>query len=92
MEETTQLLSGWVGVFIAIFGFVWVMLSFLAPFFWYGTNKRAKEISEKMDVIIDLEMKKQMNPPPGAKPPTQKPVDPDAPRVAGNVRDSWIRG
>jgi hypothetical protein len=34
-------------------------LSFLAPFFWYGTNKRAREISEKMTVLIELQRRVQ---------------------------------
>lgn len=39
----------------------WLVLFFLAPFFWYGTNKRAKEISEKLTELIALQRR---TPPP----------------------------
>lgn len=47
MDQGAGFFEGWVGGMIVVFLLVWAMLSFLAPFFWYGTNKRAREISEK---------------------------------------------
>jgi cation transport ATPase len=38
----------------AIFALFYGVLSLLAPFFWYGAWKRAKEISLKMDTLIEL--------------------------------------
>jgi hypothetical protein len=33
---------------------LWFLLWLLVPFFIYGTNRRAKETSEKLDKVIDL--------------------------------------
>lgn len=52
-----QYLTGWLGVVLMVFGAIWALLMFFAPFFWYGTNKRTRELSEKMDALIEIQEK-----------------------------------
>lgn len=54
-------LPAWVLVFFALIGFVWMVLLFCIPFFVYGVWVRAKEISGKMDTVIEL-LKKPVKP------------------------------
>ena len=44
-----ELLSGSFGIVIILFLFVMGALIFFMPFFIYGTNKRTRETSEKLD-------------------------------------------
>jgi len=44
-----ELLSGGFGIVIILFLFVMGVLIFFMPFFIYGTNKRTRETSEKLD-------------------------------------------
>lgn len=37
-----------------LFGIVYAVLAFLAPFYLYGAWKRAKECSEKLSTLIEL--------------------------------------
>jgi hypothetical protein len=48
-------LVGTTGLIVVIIVIIWGVLSLFAPFFWYGTNKRCKEISEKMDELIEIQ-------------------------------------
>jgi hypothetical protein len=43
----------------AIFALFYGVLSLLAPFFWYGAWKRAKECSEKLSTLIELTRRAQ---------------------------------
>jgi hypothetical protein len=52
MNDLDQLLAGPIGIVLGILLIVWAILMFFAPFFWYGTWKRAKEISQKFDLLI----------------------------------------
>ena len=49
-----ELLGGGFGVVVLLFALVLVILTFLMPFFIYGTNKRTKETSEKLDTTNKL--------------------------------------
>ena len=49
-----ELLGGGFGVVVFLFALVLVILTFLMPFFIYGTNKRTKETSEKLDTTNKL--------------------------------------
>lgn len=43
---------GGMGIFgglLMIFGFIWTVLMFFAPFFWYGAWYRAKQMDEKLE-------------------------------------------
>ena len=55
MDDFSQYLSGPVGIVIGIIVFIWAVLMFFAPFFWYGTNNRTREISKKMDELIAIQ-------------------------------------
>ena len=44
-----EIMSGSFGVVITLFFFVMAVLIFFMPFFIYGTNKRTKETSQKLD-------------------------------------------
>ena len=59
MEEVavgTGLVLGTTGlVLFVVIALIWGVLNLLAPFFWYGTNKRCREISEKMDELIEIQ-------------------------------------
>lgn len=57
METIGDLMAGPLGIFISIFILIWGILMFFAPFFWYGTNKRTRELSEKMDSLIEIQEK-----------------------------------
>lgn len=46
MEEV---LSSGFGIVVLLFFFVMAILIFLMPFFIYGTNRRTRETSEKLD-------------------------------------------
>ena len=46
---------GTTGLIVIVIICIWGVLNLLAPFFWYGTNKRTKEISQKMDELIDIQ-------------------------------------
>lgn len=37
------------GIVLMVFGFVWAVLMFFAPFFWYGAWYRAKQMDEKLE-------------------------------------------
>ena len=49
-----ELLSGSFGIVIILFLFVMGVLIFFMPFFIYGTNKRTRETSEKLDETNEL--------------------------------------
>ena len=49
-----ELLGGGFGVVALLFFLVLAILIFLIPFFIYGTNKRTKETSEKLDTTNKL--------------------------------------
>ena len=55
MNDFSQYLSGPFGIVIGIIVFIWAVLMFFAPFFWYGTNSRTREISKKMDELIAIQ-------------------------------------
>ena len=57
MHDFSQYLSGPLGIEISIIVFLWGVLMFFAPFFWYGTNNRTREISKKMDELIAIQRK-----------------------------------
>ncbi len=44
-----EIMSGSFGIVITLFFFVMAILIFFMPFFIYGTNKRTKETSQKLD-------------------------------------------
>ena len=44
-----EIMSGGFGIFVVLFFFVMAVLIFFMPFFIYGTNKRTKETSLKLD-------------------------------------------
>jgi len=50
-----DILVGTTGLIVIVIAAIWAVLYLLAPFFWYGTNKRCKEISEKLDELIDIQ-------------------------------------
>ena len=52
MNNLDQILAGPIGIVLGFLLIVWAVLMFFAPFFWYGTSKRAKEISQKLDKLI----------------------------------------
>lgn len=52
MNNLDQILAGPIGIVLGILFIIWAVLMFFAPFFWYGTSRRAKEISEKLDKLI----------------------------------------
>ena len=52
MNNIDQILAGPIGIVLGFLLIVWAVLMFFAPFFWYGTSKRAKEISQKLDKLI----------------------------------------
>lgn len=52
MNDYSNMFSGPIGLIIGLLLFIWAVLMFFAPFFWYGTNNRTREISEKMDKLI----------------------------------------
>jgi len=47
----------------ALFGIVYAVLAFLAPFYLYGAWKRAKECSEKLSTLIELTRRSDYRPP-----------------------------
>jgi uncharacterized membrane protein len=49
-----QLMSSGFGIAIILFFFVMAVLIFLMPFFIYGTNRRTRETSEKLDITNRL--------------------------------------
>ena len=51
MDETSpfEALGALAMLGILVVGCYFVVLSILAPFFWYGTNRRTKETSQKLD-------------------------------------------
>ncbi|MFV8817138.1 hypothetical protein [Haliea sp. E17] len=61
MNNVDSLMAGPVGVMIGFFLLIWAILMFFSPFFWYGTNRRTKEISQKMDKLIELAKDKNTN-------------------------------
>lgn len=48
------------GLILMIFGLIWAVLMFFAPFFWYGAWYRAKQIDEKLvatnELLRDIEL------------------------------------
>jgi RsiW-degrading membrane proteinase PrsW (M82 family) len=64
IEQETQVNNGdplyglFALVVIVIVG-VWAVLTFCAPFFWYATNRHAREINEKLSRLIEM---KRMEP------------------------------
>jgi len=44
-----EILGGSFGIAVILFFLVMAVLIFLMPFFIYGTNKRTKETSQKLD-------------------------------------------
>jgi len=50
-----DVLAGTTGLVVILIVIMWAVLSILAPFFWYGTNVRAREISEKMDELVKIQ-------------------------------------
>ena len=54
MNNLDDLLVGPLGVILGILLIIWAVLMFFAPFFWYGTSMRAKEISQKLDTLIAI--------------------------------------
>ena len=51
---------GFFGGVLMIFGFIWAVLMFFAPFFWYGAWYRAKQMDEKLtetnELLKDIEL------------------------------------
>lgn len=51
---------GILGVILMIFGAIWSVLMFFAPFFWYGAWYRAKQIDAKLsetnELLRDIEL------------------------------------
>jgi hypothetical protein len=37
------------GFILGVFAFIWCVLMFFAPFFWYGAWYRAKEVDKKLE-------------------------------------------
>ena len=54
MNDLDKILAGPIGLVLGVLLIIWAVLMFFAPFFWYGTSKRAKEISDKLDTLIEL--------------------------------------
>ena len=61
MNDLQMLLHGPLGTVIIVLGVLWSILMFFAPFFWFGTNSRTKEIAnrlketnEKLDRLVEL--------------------------------------
>lgn len=52
MTNFDEIIAGPLGIVLALLIIIWCVLMFFAPFFWYGTSRRAKEISEKLDILI----------------------------------------
>ena len=52
--RTEEILSGGFGIVVIIFFMVMAVLIFFMPFFIYGTNKRTRETSEKLDITNKL--------------------------------------
>lgn len=55
MNNFDDILAGPIGLILGILLIIWGILMFFAPFFWYGTWKRAKEISDKFDTLIAMQ-------------------------------------
>ena len=55
MNQLETLFPGTLGLVLAIIVFIWGVLMLFAPFFWYGTNNRTRETSEKLDTLIKLQ-------------------------------------
>lgn len=49
-----EILGSGFGIAVILFFLIMVVLIFLMPFFIYGTNKRTKETSQKLDVTNKL--------------------------------------
>jgi hypothetical protein len=54
MNGLSQSVGPGLALLIVVFALIYAVLMFLAPFFWYGTNKRTRETSEKLSRIIEL--------------------------------------
>ncbi len=54
MNSISSMMDGPLGILIGLFFIIWTVLMFFSPFFWYGTNKRTREISQKMDELIAI--------------------------------------
>lgn len=52
---------GFLGLIVMVFGLIWAVLMFFAPFFWYGAWYRSKQMDEKLketnDLLRDIELK-----------------------------------
>ena len=48
-----QIIAGPLGLVLGLILLIWAVLM-LSPFFWYGTSRRTREVSEKMDTLIEL--------------------------------------
>lgn len=59
MDQLIEEFARWpptaLGGAILAFLFVWAVLMFLMPFFVYGASRRAKQISQKMDELIEIQ-------------------------------------
>ena len=58
IQEIGQLGDGVVGIVLMALFFIWSILMFFAPFFWYGTNARtkqmAREIKETNEILRNI--------------------------------------
>jgi len=59
--EAQDLMGGTFGIVVILFMFVLAILILLMPFFIYGTNKRTKETSQKLDETNQLLSKIQVS-------------------------------
>ena len=48
------------GLILMVFGLIWAVLMFFAPFYWYGAWYRAKQMDEKLaetnELLRDIEL------------------------------------
>ncbi|MCR9260748.1 MAG: hypothetical protein NXH95_13555 [Pseudomonadaceae bacterium] len=51
MEE---LFTGTFGTFLLFAAVIWGVLLFFSPFFWYGTNMRAREAAKHLERLVQL--------------------------------------
>ncbi|MEM6485318.1 MAG: hypothetical protein AAF662_10080 [Pseudomonadota bacterium] len=87
IDRLAAFFQGWVFWCFIIFLLFYLIMNVLAPFFWFGTNKRAREISEKLDVLIDLQMQRLDTERKAHSQNSNAESGPDR-----KARDAWIKG